>query len=298
MKSDIKQISEVKRDIHIYVDKDSLQEIKTKVLDKINREANVPGFRKGKAPLDLIERRFPSLIKEELLKEAVPFYYQKAVEEHKLEVVGLPKIKDAEYSQDALRFVAQVEIKPQIKIEAKVYAQMRLKCPPVVVEGKEITQFISQFKDKVAEMSGKDKGQLDDRSAGAWAGYSSEEEFKKAVEAEIYINKVIQRRRNLETEISQALLSRVKCGLPGVVVEEQKKHLMSQQIMDLRSRGVPEDQIKKHSDEISQKVEALAKEQVKLYYILEEIAKKEKLNYAKNNLYEVVIGFIFSQMRT
>ena len=294
MKLEVKELGDVKRDLHIEVDQDSLKSLKSKVLDKINQEANVPGFRKGKAPADLLEKRYAGLIKDELLKEAVPHYCQKAIEDNNLEVVGMPKIKDAKYVGQGLQFTAQVEIKPKINIESKVYAQMKLKYSKAEVEAKEITQFIDQFKEKVAGMTDKKKEDIDTKTASHWAGYKSEEEFKKAVEAELYINKVIQRRRALEQEISQTLLAKVKCGLPEAVVEEQKKHLLTQQIMEMRNRGVPEEEFKKHYDQISQKVEALAKDQVKLYYILEEIAKKEGLGTEKKDIYEVVIGYILN----
>ena len=75
---------------------------------------------------------------------------------------------------------------------------------------------------------------------------------------------------------------------------EQKKHLLTQQIMEMRNRGISEEDFKKHYDQISQRVEALAKDQVKLYYILEEIAKKEGLQTEKKDIYEVVIGYILN----
>jgi FKBP-type peptidyl-prolyl cis-trans isomerase (trigger factor) len=294
MKLDIKQSGDTKRDLHIIIDKDSLKSFKSKVLDKINNQVNVPGFRKGKAPLDLIEKRYTSLVKEELLKEAIPFYYQKAIEEYKLEVVSMPKIKDTRYTQESLSFIAEVEIKPAIKIDPKFYNPMKLKYAEVRVEDKEINEFIDKFKEKTAQILSKKKEDIDDSFASNWAGYKDKEEFKKAVEAELYINKVIQRRRDLEQQISQNLLNKVKCGLPEAVVGEQKKHLMTQQIIELRSRGVHEEDLKKHTDQLSQKAEALAKEQVKLYYILEEIAKIEKLAFDKKDLYELVLGFILS----
>ena len=70
MKLEVKELGDVKRDLHIEVDQDSLKSLKAKVLDRISKEANVPGFRKGKAPADLLEKRYSGLVKDELLKEA------------------------------------------------------------------------------------------------------------------------------------------------------------------------------------------------------------------------------------
>ncbi|MBN2120648.1 MAG: hypothetical protein JW734_06305 [Candidatus Omnitrophica bacterium] len=298
MKVEIKEISGVKRDIKIEVDKDSLKEIRTKILDRINKEVSLHGFRKGKAPIDLIEMRHPNLVRDELLKEAVPFYYQKALEEKGLEVVSVPDIKDAQYSQDGLSFMARVEIKPQINIDQNWYKQIKLKVPLLEVDEKEIVKFIAQLKDNVAENLGRKAEDIDAGLISAWAGYKDFEEFRKAIYSELYISKVIQRRRSLEREITQAILSKVKCDLPESVLAQQKNHLVQQEMLNLHSRGVSEEDLKKHSEEIAKKSEALAKEQVKLYYILDEIAKKEKLNCKKDNLYEVVLGFILSNILT
>ena len=72
MKYDVKKSSELKRSIEIRVEKEDLAGIRKKILDEINKDASVPGFRKGKAPLDLIEKKFPDLVKERLMKEAIP----------------------------------------------------------------------------------------------------------------------------------------------------------------------------------------------------------------------------------
>ena len=296
MKLDVKEKDQIKRDISIEVDPESLRGLKEKVLDKINKEVNIPGFRKGKAPIDLIEKRFADLVKQELLKEAIPFYYNKALEQEKIEVVGFPKIKDAEYRQGSLSFIAQVEIKPQIPIDSKTYSLIKINQSLIEVEDKEVEKFLDQFKEKISGVFGKKKDDIDDKLASSWAGYKDKDEFKKAIHCELYISKIVQRRRETEREITQVLLNKVKFEVPQSLVEEQKKHLLTQQIMDMQARGVSEEEIKKHSDEISRKIDALAKEQVKLYYILEEIAKKEKLIYSRENLYEVVLGFILSNV--
>ena len=294
MKLDIKKISELKREIRIEVDSDDLKVIRDKVLDRINQKVNISGFRRGKAPSELIEKRFPELVKEELLKETIPVYYNKALEQEKLEAVGLPNIKDSQYQKGTVKFTAELEIKPQIQFDDKVYKHIKLKVSPVNIEDKEIEKFIDQLKEKLSEFLKKKKEDIDNKFAASWSGYESEEEFRKAINSQLHFNRVIQRRRNLEKEITDTLLSKIKFEIPQSLVEEQKKHILTQHILDLHSRGVPEEEVKKHYDEVSGKSESIAKEQIKLYYILEEIAKKEYLTYNKDNIYEVVVGFILS----
>jgi len=294
MKLDIKKISELKREIKIEIDKDNLKDLRDKTLNKINQKVNIPGFRKGKAPSELIERRYPDLVKEELFKEAVPFYYSKALEQENLEVVGLPKIADREYRQGNLFFVAHVEVRPEVHLDEKIYKHIKLKYSTIKVEDNEIEKSLEHLKDNLCRSLQKSKDDIDNKLVSNWSGYINEDELKEAINSELYLNKIVQRRRTLEKEITDTLLTKVKFEIPQSMVAEQQKHLVTQEILNLRSRGVPDEELKKHYDEITAKTESIAKEQIKLYYILEEIAGKENLAHQKDNLYEVVVGFILS----
>ena len=296
MEVEIKKSGEVKRDIKITVSKDSLEEVKGKVLNKLSNTVNIPGFRKGKAPLDLIEQRFPGLVREDLLKEAIPHYYARVLEEKKLEPVSSPDIKDIDYKGGGLSFTALVDVKPEIEVERKMYHKIKIKIDSIPEDEKEIDKFISQFKDNLAKVTGKDKDDIDGKFVSLWAGYRDESEFRNALASELYLNKIIQRRRGIEKEITSRLLAKLKFQLPASVINEQEQRFMTQTLMDLRSKGIPEEEIKKQQEEISRKSEASAEEQVRLYYILESIAKKESLNCDNNNIYESVMGFILSNL--
>jgi len=296
MEVEIKKAGEVKRNIRITVSKDSLEEVRGKVLNKLSNTVNVPGFRKGKAPLDLIEQRFPGLVKENLLKEAVPHYYSRVLEEKKLEPVSSPDIRDVNYKGGGLSFTALVDVKPEIEVDRKMYYKIKIKIDAIQEDEKEIDKFIGQFKDNLAKITGKAKDDIDNRFVSLWAGYKDESEFRKALFSELYLNKTVQRRRAVEEEITGRLLSKLKFQIPSSVVEQQKQRFITQAVIDLRSKGVSEEEIKKQEEEISRKSEALAEEQVRLYYILESIAKKENLNFDNNNIYESVIGFILSSL--
>lgn len=294
MKLDIRKRSEIKRDIKIEVDEANLKSIRDKTLDKINQSVSIPGFRKGKAPHGLVEKRFSDLVRDELLKEAIPFYYRRALEQEKLETAGMPNIRDAHYSQGRLSFVAEVELKPKVDIDEKVYRNIKLKITPIKVEDKEIEKFIDQLKESLAQVLKKNRQDIENKLVANWAGYKDEEEFKKAIYSELHLSKTVQRRRDFEKVITDTLLSKVKFELPQSVLNQQKERLMSQQLMDLRLKGIGEEEINKHHDEISRKTETISKEQVKLYYILEEIAKKENLKVQNDSLYQAVVGFILS----
>lgn len=86
-------------------------------LDMLAGQASLPGFRPGKAPRQLVEKRFGEGVRSETKNQLVAAAYQKAIEEHKLKVVGDPtspeldkvELKDGK----ALAFEIEVEVIPE-----------------------------------------------------------------------------------------------------------------------------------------------------------------------------------------
>lgn len=85
--------------------------------------AALPGFRKGKAPKGLIERMFGKTAREEARNRLVSDAYAKAMEQHKLRVVGDPEggsdLADAELAPGKpLSFTLEVEVAPEFTMPA------------------------------------------------------------------------------------------------------------------------------------------------------------------------------------
>ena len=89
-----------------------------KVYEKSARYFNIPGFRKGKAPMAIVEKTYgPSIFYEDAFNEVVPEIYEKELEENNIEAVSNPDldIEQMEKGQD-LKFTAIVQIKPEVKL--------------------------------------------------------------------------------------------------------------------------------------------------------------------------------------
>ena len=85
------------------------------------RQAALPGFRPGKAPKDMIAKRYEKDIHDEVKKKLIPDAYRKAVDEQKLEVVGYPDIEEIQFGRgQALQFAATVETAPDLASAGRV----------------------------------------------------------------------------------------------------------------------------------------------------------------------------------
>lgn len=84
MKTELKEVSPIEREIKIEIEAESVREVYNRVSHKYAKSANVPGFRKGLAPVDVVRVRFKEEIKNEVVRELLPNKVQAAIEEYGL----------------------------------------------------------------------------------------------------------------------------------------------------------------------------------------------------------------------
>jgi len=85
---------------------------------RLGMEVNVPGFRKGKVPRNILEQRIgKERIKIEALERMLPGVFSKAIEENKLDVIAQPQIKTYKFEiGEDLELLASVELRPEVKM--------------------------------------------------------------------------------------------------------------------------------------------------------------------------------------
>lgn len=92
MKTELKEVSPTQREIHIEIEPEAVKAVYQKVSQKYAKAANVPGFRKGLAPLDVIRLRYKEDIQNEVLRELLPEKVQQAIEEYGLQPLAEPHL--------------------------------------------------------------------------------------------------------------------------------------------------------------------------------------------------------------
>lgn len=127
-----------------------------KALDKAYRklatQVNIPGFRKGKVPRNILEAR---LGKEALLDEAFEFVapeaYGKALDENKIDPVSRPKIDVVTLAEDKdLVFKATVVVKPEIKLGQ--YKELKVSVAAEEVTGEQVEAHLETLRSRQAKM--------------------------------------------------------------------------------------------------------------------------------------------------
>ena len=114
---------------------------------RLVRKANIPGFRRGKAPREILERYIgkESLL-EDALKNLLPEAYEKAIKEQKIEAIAQPHIEIAQ--TDPVVFKATVPLPP--KVELGDYHHIQVTPEPVELTEDDINAVIEQLRHRHA----------------------------------------------------------------------------------------------------------------------------------------------------
>jgi len=140
-----------KRTLEIEVPPDLIEQEFEKTYLNIQKEAKLPGFRPGKAPLDLIKSKFREAAKEDVIESLLNSSYRQALEETRLQPLNFPKVKDVKFEPGtSLFYKAEIEIQPEI--EVKDYKKLKLVRHMHPVEDKEVDNAVQFLRDRNAEL--------------------------------------------------------------------------------------------------------------------------------------------------
>ena len=103
--------------IEFSVAKDVFNAAEKKAYEKNVEKINVPGFRKGKAPLYIIKKLYgANVFFEDAVNDCMPAAFEEALKESKLAMVGQPEIDVKDMNDEAIVFTAVIAVKPDVKI--------------------------------------------------------------------------------------------------------------------------------------------------------------------------------------
>ena len=118
MKTTVAPLEGNKVKLSVEVDEDEFDKAITQAFRKISREVRIPGFRPGKAPRKVLERRLgPEVGREQALNDALPEYYAQAITDNDVDVIDAPDIDITAGQEDGpVAFDAVVEVRPVVQV--------------------------------------------------------------------------------------------------------------------------------------------------------------------------------------
>ncbi|MDI9488334.1 MAG: trigger factor [Bacillota bacterium] len=151
-----------------------------KAYQKNKNKINIQGFRKGKAPLALIEKMYgPSIFYEDAANEIIPEAYEKAARESGLEIVSRPEIDVVQIEKGkSFIFTAEVAIKPEVTLGE--YKGIEVEKKEVTVTDEEVMAKIEHEREHNSRMVTIDNRpiQMDDIAVIDFEGFVDGEPFE------------------------------------------------------------------------------------------------------------------------
>jgi trigger factor len=117
MKVSIKDAGTCRKTMSIEIPADALAVEHKDTLKVYSKHANIPGFRKGKAPSHVVAGKYAKEIKQDLEERLVPKFYQEALQESALKVVNVIDVSKVDMVEDQpLSFNVTVDVEPEFKL--------------------------------------------------------------------------------------------------------------------------------------------------------------------------------------
>ena len=151
MKTKLKNISDVKVELTISLGAEELKAAEQVALTKLAKEVKIEGFRKGKAPLEMVASQVdPNLLNQETLENALSKSVAEAFLKEKVQAINRPEVDVKKFiPRTELEFTATTEIMP--KVELGDYKKLGVKKEAIKVSKKEVKETIDRILKNFAE---------------------------------------------------------------------------------------------------------------------------------------------------
>ena len=138
-----------RRELELEIPAEEVSKKMESVAKEFARLATIPGFRKGKAPVSLIRRRFAEDIKGEVLQTLVPEHVEKALAEQKLSPVTQPKVDKLDFNEgQPVKFRAVFEVMPEFELGS--YKGLELEMPTMDITDQDVTKALEEMRERAA----------------------------------------------------------------------------------------------------------------------------------------------------
>jgi len=382
MKVTIEQKETCIVDLHIELPPERFHTEWKEVGSEYRRLANLPGFRKGKAPLAIVEKKYGQDIEQEVTRKLLDAAVREAITEQKLAPVQSPNVREIKLEGDrSLRFTATVVTRPAVNLPD--YKGLEVTVEKPVVEEKQVEEFLDGLRGDLADfktvegrplamgdfavldyegsiegkslaetypdlqptysgrknfwikleedrpipglaagITGMNPGEtrdvtvsfptefgeeklrgykvsykvtlhevkervlppLDDAFAEKLSPGSTLEKIRETVRERLKANAEENFSRAVRAEVVKQLLEKVAVETPSTMVQQESTAILKEIIRENQQRGVSEEEIRSHQEELLGAAKQSAGEKVKLNFILGEIVSKEGIRVSREEL--------------
>jgi len=150
--NDTTKESATKREIQVEIPVEDVNRQTDTLIQKYQKMARIPGFRRGHVPASIIRQRFSEEIKTDMVEALIPRFFRQEAERLSLHPVSQPRVTDLHLHEgEPLRFKAAFEVLPEIKLEG--YKELRADKPEIAVSEADVEQALADLRERHASFN-------------------------------------------------------------------------------------------------------------------------------------------------
>ena len=145
-------VESTKREIEVEIPVADVNRQTDSIIQKYQKVARIPGFRRGHVPASIIRQRFSEEIKTDMVEALIPRFFRQEAERLSLHPVSQPRVTDLHlHDGEPLRFKAAFEVLPEIKLEG--YKELRADKPEIAVSEADVEKALADLRERHASFN-------------------------------------------------------------------------------------------------------------------------------------------------
>ena len=152
MKTNVEKLSDTRVKLNVSVPFDELGPEIDQAYKAISQQVNIPGFRRGKAPRQLIDARFGrGPILEQVVNDMLPTRYETALAKNDINPLGQPEIDITKIEDnDVVEFTAEVDVRPEITVPD--FSKIDVTVPELKVDDEAVDAELDTLRERFGEL--------------------------------------------------------------------------------------------------------------------------------------------------
>jgi trigger factor len=161
VKSAVETLNPTRAKLTVEVPFEDLKPSLDAAYQRIAKQVNVPGFRKGKVPPPVIDRQIGrGAVLDEAINDALPKFYVQALQDNDLQPLAQPEIDVTKFEDnETLEFTAEVDVRPEITVPS--YDGLEVTVDDVAVSDDDVAEQVESLRERFATLNEVDRAAQD-----------------------------------------------------------------------------------------------------------------------------------------
>ncbi|OGC02820.1 hypothetical protein A3H38_06325 [candidate division WOR-1 bacterium RIFCSPLOWO2_02_FULL_46_20] len=257
-----------------------------KTIVRASKEINIPGFRPGKAPREMVERTLDrEALEARAASDLISELYPRVIEESKIEPVDYPGV-DIVQQKKAMPFVFSVKVDVYPEVKLGKYMGLKVDKTEAAITENEIDKILESLQKRFA---GKEAlPPLDDEFAKKVSHFQTLDELKKEVREGLLKDKTKHAEADVKDKLVATAVAEAKVDIPKGMIEREVDVLLDELKSSLAQSGLSLGDylkgIKKDEKTIRAELQKSAEMRVRGKVVLRAVALEEKIKISEEEL--------------